>query len=52
MIALDDVSEAVSAVLAGVIPNGFVGDLVEDERHSLRDVMASNAAPAGRLAEG
>ncbi|QBY00619.1 SDR family oxidoreductase [Rhodophyticola sp. CCM32] len=40
-IALDDVAEAVSAALAGDIPNGFVGDLVESETHSLRDVVAS-----------
>ena len=40
-VALDDVAEAVSAALAGEIPNGFVGDLVENETHSLRDVVAS-----------
>lgn len=40
-IALDDVAQVVSAALAGNIPNGFVGDLVEAEVHSLRDVVAS-----------
>jgi uncharacterized protein YbjT (DUF2867 family) len=40
-VALDDVAEAVSAALAGNIPNGFVGDLVENETHTLREVVAS-----------
>ena len=40
-VALDDVAEAVSAALAGNIPNGFVADLVENETHSLRVVVAS-----------
>ena len=40
-IALDDVAEAVSAALVGKIPNGFVGDLVENETHTLREVVAS-----------
>lgn len=40
-VALDDVAEAVSAALAGNIPSGFVGDLVENETHSLREVVAS-----------
>lgn len=52
-IALDDVAEAVSAALAGNIPNGFIGNLVENETHSLRDVVASlrqsmGTAPARR----
>jgi uncharacterized protein YbjT (DUF2867 family) len=52
-VALDDIAEAVSAALAGNIPNGFVGDLVENETHSLREVVASmrqwlGFAPAGR----
>lgn len=41
IVALDSVAEAVSAALAGKIPNGFVGDLVENETHSLREVVAS-----------
>lgn len=40
-VALDDVAEAVSAALAGNIPNGFVGDLVENRTHTLREVVAS-----------
>ena len=40
-VALDDVAEAVSAALAGNIPDSFVGDLVESEKHSLREVIAS-----------
>ncbi|WP_108816623.1 SDR family oxidoreductase [Loktanella sp. Alg231-35] len=40
-VALDDVAEAVSAALAGNIPNSFVGDLVEKETQSLREVVAS-----------
>jgi uncharacterized protein YbjT (DUF2867 family) len=40
-IALDDVANAVSAALAGDIPNGFVGDLVENETHSLREVVGA-----------
>lgn len=40
-VALDDVAEAVSAALAGNIPNSFAGDLVEKETHSLREVVAS-----------
>lgn len=40
-VALDDVAQAVSAALAGDIPNGFVGDLVENETHSLRSVVTS-----------
>lgn len=40
-VALDDVAEAVSAALSGRIPNGFVGDLVETETHTLHDVVAS-----------
>ena len=40
-VALDDVAEAVSIALAGNIPSGFVGDLVEPEAHSLRQVVAS-----------
>jgi uncharacterized protein YbjT (DUF2867 family) len=40
-VALDDVAEAISTALAGNIPNGFVGDLVESETHSLRQVVAS-----------
>ncbi|MCF2904904.1 SDR family oxidoreductase [Octadecabacter sp. CECT 8868] len=40
-VALDDVAAAVSAALAGKIPSGFVGDLVEDKTHSLRDVVAA-----------
>ncbi|MCK0118909.1 SDR family oxidoreductase [Loktanella sp. F6476L] len=40
-VALDDVAEAVSVALAGNIPSGFVGDLVESEAHSLRQVVAS-----------
>lgn len=52
-IALDDVADAVSGALAGDIPNGFVGDLVENGTHSLRDVVASmrqwlGSAPARR----
>jgi uncharacterized protein YbjT (DUF2867 family) len=40
-VALDDVSEAVSAALAGKIPSGFVGNLVEGETHSLGEIVAS-----------
>ncbi len=40
-IALDDVVEAVSAALAGNIPSGFVGDLVESDTHTLQEVVAS-----------
>ncbi len=40
-IALDDVAEVVAAAIAGTIPNGFVGDLVETETHSLREVVRS-----------
>ena len=40
-VALDDVAEAVSAALAGHIPDGFVGDLVENETHSLRELVVS-----------
>lgn len=40
-VSLADVAAAVSAAVAGTIPNGFVGDLVEDEAHSLRDVVAA-----------
>lgn len=40
-ISLDDVAEAVSAALAGQIPNGFIGDLVEEKAHSLRDVVGA-----------
>lgn len=40
-VALDDVAEAVSAALAGNIPNGFAGDLVENETHTLHEVVAS-----------
>ncbi|MBU2994362.1 SDR family oxidoreductase [Octadecabacter sp. 1_MG-2023] len=40
-VALDDVAATVSAAFAGKIPNGFVGDLVEDETHSLRDVVTT-----------
>ena len=40
-VALDDVAEAVGAALAGNIPIGFVGDLVESETHLLRDVVAA-----------
>jgi uncharacterized protein YbjT (DUF2867 family) len=52
-VALDDVAEAVSAALWGKIPNGFVGDLVESEAHTLREVVASmrkwlGCAPAKR----
>jgi uncharacterized protein YbjT (DUF2867 family) len=52
-VALDDVAEAVSAALAGNIPQGFVGDLVESETHSLKDVVAFTRqwlgfAPASR----
>lgn len=39
-IALDDVAEAVCAAIAGQIPDGFVGDLVEPETHSLGDLVA------------
>ncbi|MDF9303379.1 SDR family oxidoreductase [Tritonibacter mobilis] len=46
-VALDDVAKAVSAALAGDIPNGFVGDLVETETHSLRNVVASIRAWMG-----
>jgi len=53
-VALDDVAEAVNAALAGDVPNGFVGDLAENETHSLRDVVASirhwlGFAPAKRV---
>jgi len=52
-VALDDVAEAVNAALAGNIPNNFVGDLVENETHSLREIVASmrqwlGSAPARR----
>lgn len=52
-VALDDVADAVSSALAGTIRNGFIGDLVENEVHSLRDVVASmrqwlGLAPARR----
>jgi len=40
-IALDDVAKAVSAAVANKIPRGFVGDLVEAEVHSLRDLVAA-----------
>ena len=40
-IALDDVAKAVNAALAGKIPEGFIGDLVEAETHSLREIVAS-----------
>lgn len=40
-VALGDVAEAVSASLAGDIPNGFVTDLVESEAHSLREIVTS-----------
>lgn len=40
-IALDDVAEAVSAALAGKIPSGFVGDLVESDTHTLQEIVAS-----------
>lgn len=39
-ISLDDVALAVSAAVEGKIPTGFIGDLVEEETHSLRDVIA------------
>ncbi len=38
---LRDVAGAVSAAMAGQIPNGFVGDLVEDQAHDLADVVAA-----------
>ena len=40
-VGLHDVAAAVSAAMFGRIPNGFVGDLVEDNAHSLREVVAS-----------
>lgn len=39
-IALDDVAQAVCAAVAGRIPDGFVGDLVERDTHSLSDLVA------------
>ncbi|MEY8117687.1 SDR family oxidoreductase [Falsihalocynthiibacter sp. BN13B15] len=40
-VALDDLAAVVSAAVRGDIPDGFVGDLVENETHSLREVVAS-----------
>ena len=40
-VSLDDVVGAVSSAVVGEIPNGFVGNLVENEAHSLREVVAS-----------
>ncbi len=39
-VSLDDVAQAVSGALTGNIPDGFVGDLVETDVHSLRDVLS------------
>ncbi|MEO9822532.1 MAG: SDR family oxidoreductase [Paracoccaceae bacterium] len=40
-VGLDDVAEAVSAAVTDKIPDGYVGDLVEPDIHSLRDLVAS-----------
>ena len=40
-VGLDDVAEAVSAAVTDKIPDGFVGDLVETDIHSLQDLVAS-----------
>ncbi|MEP3636483.1 MAG: SDR family oxidoreductase [Paracoccaceae bacterium] len=40
-VGLDDVAEAVSAAVTDKIPDGFVGDLVETDIHSLRDLVIS-----------
>ncbi|MEO9684353.1 MAG: DoxX-like family protein [Tateyamaria sp.] len=40
-IGLDDLAATVSAAVSNALPDGFVGDLVEAETHSLRDVVAS-----------
>jgi uncharacterized protein YbjT (DUF2867 family) len=40
-VSLPDVSVAVSAAVAGKIPVGFEGDLVETTPHSLHDLVAS-----------
>jgi uncharacterized protein YbjT (DUF2867 family) len=39
-VSLDDVAEVVSAAVVGRIPNGFVADIVEEDMHALRDVVA------------
>lgn len=46
-IALDDLADAVSAALAGRIPAGFVGDLVETDTHSMREVVVAMRAWLG-----
>ena len=39
-ISLDDLAQVVCAAVRGDLPDGFVGDLIEPEPHTLREVIA------------
>ena len=40
-VSLDDIAFAVCAALDGKVPDGFVGDLVERDTHSLREIVTA-----------